>query len=380
MNPRTRAQAVITYFAICIAGIACSTPAGEPLRIDPSAWHLERTWKSAHEKGGARYHFYSGQFRLINSCQQKLENLRVAIRILDPGGKLIKSTPQIFCGSLEPGKSVKRGFSMDRAVQFSELVLRASFTVDDQEKTIEFSATDGRCPQLIQVDTTGTVNELRVLSHEIEQKILGKRTSKPVLVIRVRNLSSVPASRPTARLVFQVDKSAKAKKKRRRHRKSRKKRKDTVKPANTFEIILDQGEIAPGETKAFRKKLPRLPQYNGYSVSISAVWPEIVTEESTPATSFRETRGEGDKLMLGELQATARGEQTILTVMVTNNGDAIEAGKLRMCFILKDADDKEVSRVEHVCKEEFPKGKTVKITLPPQKLPVYSSYEVAVEF
>lgn len=369
-----------------------ATATAADVDIGKDEWKLERTWKSAHEgDGGARYHFYSGEFAVINTSGSDLAKIEAKITLLDPNGAKINATDWISCGDLAAGKRVTRKYSLDRAVQFGELVLNVRYEKGGESKTVNFSSPDGSPPVCSEV--TEGVNEVRVISYELDAPTLGDDKGKKYLIVRVRNLSASPANKVTAKVEFDTSKSAK-KNSDKSSKKSKKSKSDDAEPAaeavssgkNTkvYEILLSEDPLAPGETKSFRKQLKALPEYNGFTVKLSAEWPDKIIETTAPAASgptYNEIDGDGGKIKYGNFKSEKATDGTYtLSLVIVNNGNDLPADRFKLEFFFKDKDNQEIFKLSRVCAEALPQGQTMTVTIPGQKLPAYVSYEIAVSY
>ncbi len=353
-------------------------------------WKLERIWKSAAD--GGKYHFYDGNLGLRNLTDKRLENLYAEITLLDPQGKQINEKTKIFVGIVLPKETAQRKFEIKPAVQFSELVMKVKYAIEGAEKTVEFTSADGTQPQAMNVGPG--ILELRVLSHEIEQTILGDKTGVATLVVRVRNLARIPAGQPKARLDFVVDATKYKVEKKAPDTKSKKKKskkkaeaeeKTPPPPAKTaiisHEFVLDEGEVPGGETKLYKVKLgKKIPEYLNYSLTVSANWPDLEVVQPAQNGAVK-TEGEGDKISLGDLAISDQPDGTCaLEFPITNTGAPLEANTLIVTFVFFDKAEKEIKKIEHKCAEAFPTGATVKVKIAGQKLPAYESYRFGLKF
>jgi len=351
-------------------------PAADDLELVAEKWQLNRIRKSAHEK---RDHFYDGILALRNRGKAKLELVRAQVAILDVRGNSIQNSGWIDFGDLPPGLTQEKRFVIPCAVDGAEVLVKVCYRQNGNERTAEFSSARGGPPTLLEASGNETA-ELRLLGYEFEQPGIGKgRSSEAVLTIRVRNLASVAARRPTARLEFflsSIGDAAKSsgKKAPTAHQKEASPQARNVK---IIEVLLDENEIPPGATRVFAKKIKGVPEYAGMNIVVSAEWPATPAAEENAATTC-EAGGE-IKVENLKIESAADGSST-LRLTIVNHGEAIGANKLKVGISFLNDKNETVAKVEHVCAEDFPAGKTVEVVIAGQKIPPHSSYDVVLEF
>jgi hypothetical protein len=352
-------------------------------------WTINRIWKTA--KDG--YHFYEGTLPFKNISNTDITGLKALITILDPNGDRINDSGWIEFGDFQSGKTLAKPYKIMKAVQYSELVVKAVFAVNGEEKTLSFSATPGQKPTIVQVKDNG-VMEVRVLSHEIERTIIGKKQDKlSTLTVRLRNLSNVSAGKPTAKIEFKVPTvineekdSKKGKKSKRKSKKEKTAEEDgkNAKPAAkaktvTMSVVLSDEELKGGETKTYIKKIDA-PENVGYSLGVSVDWPQVEVQNTVTGTTA-EVTGDGATIIPGKLDIIKQEDGTAtLTQSVTNYGDDIAAGELFVVLHFRDKKNKEVHKVKIANAEAIKKGGTSDLIAIGEKLPAYSAYEIELMF
>ncbi len=349
----------------------------DDLELIAERWQLNMVRKSAHEN---RDHFYDGLLPLRNRSKEKLENVQAQIEILDARGSSIQNSGWVDFGDLAPGQMQEKRFVILRAVAGAEVLVKVRYRQGGNERTAEFSSARGGPPTPLAVETAETA-ELRLLGYEFEQPGIGKgRSSEGVLVIRVRNLAPVPARKPTARLEFLLRDAAVISKASGQKTATGAKKEQLPQARNSkiVEILLDDKEIPPGVTKVFEKKVKGVPEYAGMNIILTAEWPAAL---ETPVSETSKSEGEGDKLRVASLKIEPATDGTsTLRLAIVNQGEAVEANRLKVTIAFLDDKNGPLAKVQHVCAEEFPAGKTVEVAIPGQKIPPHASYDVAIEF
>jgi len=371
-------------FLLCSLLVCAASAAAEGPDLVPDAWALNRIWKSV--EAGGKYHFYDGALGLKNPGATPLERLSALVSIFDAQGTKIQESPAIDFGTLAPGAAATRKFVIEHAIVGAETRITVSWEGAGGKGTREFSAADGKIPQPLDLDRSGTVMELRLLGYELQRPGVGAaKGNTAVLEIRVRNLAAVPARKPMAKLEFQLAKGAKKPP----VRKPPAKKGAPPPPADpnvkVIEVVLSEGEIPAGGTAVFSPKIAGIPEHEGVSLTLTADWPAAATEsaaatQATPAGT-PVTEGDGNQLSVGAAKGAKNADgSTVLSMPVVNRGPAIDAGKLRLTLTLRDGKGTELKKLVHLCPEAFPEGATVEVKLPAQKLPAYENCDIEIEF
>ena len=357
------------------AWLFAAVSAGDARLEVTKEWSIARTWKDAR-KG---YHFYSGTLPFRNTGKKEIRGLRAEMEIIDAKGKVINRSKSISFGTVGPGKVAKKSFRIDKAVQYSELLIQTEFTVGGAPKRLTFSARPQTRPvPLLGVDDS--VMEVQVLADEIDRTILGKRKDKySRLTVRLRNRAAVPARQPTAVISFKLTK---------KYRSSTKKSKktppkkaefgklevDKSRKTATMRVLLDEGAMKPGETKTYTKEI-RAPEYLEYKMKVSATWPQEETEVVTESF-VEEVGGGGGQVQIGAVSVSREetGKKTV-EVTIKNTGSPIPAKALILSFTFFAKGGKKVARFDHTCSEEMTQGQSLKLKIPGQTIPAYQGYE-----
>jgi hypothetical protein len=287
------------------------------------------------------------------------------------------------------------------------LIVTVKYKVGGEKKEETFSTTGGDKPSSTAIEAG--IQEVRVLSEDIEEPFSGEGLA--TLTLRLRNLSTGVAMKPTAKVEFKLDsrESSSTSKKTSSHRKSTKKKstgprkpfgkkKSTKKSTKklkaskgvtinkpkdgrqVIEFKLDEGEMKSGETKIYTKHF-LAPKYLGYGITVGADWPLVDETEVVYEEGAGELTGDGGEVQLGALKAENMDNGTVtLTLPVTNNGPEIGAKQLKVGLFFINAAGKEVKQINYTCLESFPKGKTVNVKITGQKVPAYERYEMSMEF
>ncbi|MCX7935804.1 MAG: hypothetical protein N3A66_11175, partial [Planctomycetota bacterium] len=350
--------------------------AAESLELVAEKWQLNMVRKSAHEN---RDHFYDGLLPLRNRGAEKLENVRALVEILDARGNSIQNSGWVDFGDLAPGQTQEKRFVILRAVAGAEVLVKVQYRQGGQERRLEFSSARGGPPTLLGGESADTA-ELRLLGYEFEQPGIGKgRSSEGVLVIRVRNLAAAPARNPTARLEFLLS-GGKGAAKASPPKTASGSKQEAAAPAKNvkvIEVLLDDKEIPPGATRVFEKKVKGVPEYAGMNIILTAEWP---ADLATPPAAATPNEGDG-KIKVASLKIEPAADGTAaLRLTIVNQGDAIAANRLKLTIAFLNDQNQTLAKVQHICAEEFPSGKTVEVVIAGQKIPPHAAYDVAIEF
>ncbi len=332
-------------------------------------YELARIWKTVKKA-----HFIQGKLPLKNVGSETLANVEAVVIILDPAGKRIDESKRLRFGSLAPGKTEAKPFVIEKGVQFSELQVLITFRVDGKDVKEEFTSPDFTKPTPLVIDTAEGAHGVRLLSHEIDAPVRG---GTPTLTCRVRNIGGLAAKRPTVTITFKLpEKSGRAS--------GRKPRKKTKKDGNaagrteTMAVVLEEGEIPPGETKVYEKiKLKKAPEFVGYAIALSADFPEV----GGASLTLDGYEGGDETIRIHDMKTTATKDgNAVIAFKVTNKEADLPPGSFTVLFWLYDKAGKEVAHFKHAVQEALPKDKSVAVTMRARALPAYAAYEIGFEF
>lgn len=363
----------LLFWTILALSAAEATPcAAEDAAFEiDEAWSFTRTWKDARKN---KAHFYSGSLPLRNVSGTTAKDVDARLKILDVSGKEIAESKRISFGTIAKDRLVKRDYEIQPAVEFAELVVTVSYRVDGKKNKLRFSSSNGDRPAPLLAASEGSPLEVRVLAHEVERAVVGRKKDKrSTATIRLRNMAAVPARQPTAQIVFDLN---------RRTRLPRGADPDVYQLSDnrrqlTVTLVLDEGELAPGESKSYSEKID-VPEYGSYSLSVKADWPKPAARVEK-RVEITQTGSGG--LTLGALSLIEQGRDTVtISLPVTNAGADIAADRLRLTIVFADKNGREVAKLTHTHPGAIRTGKTVNVIIPEARLPEYAGYRIAYEF
>ncbi|MBN2714151.1 MAG: hypothetical protein JXR97_17160, partial [Planctomycetes bacterium] len=193
---------LICFFAVCVLLPGYAKAENEKALVEITKdWSFTRTWKSAQKN---KYHFYEGVLPLKNLGEFSLYNLSARLSILDSNGKLISKSDVVEFGDVKPGSVAKKKFIIEKAVQFSEVKVEINYEYETKTYSFEFSTPKAEVPPaLLAKGGQEGLLELRILAEDIDRTILGKKQDKySTLTMRIRNMATVAASKPTVIITF----------------------------------------------------------------------------------------------------------------------------------------------------------------------------------
>lgn len=373
--------------------------AGEADLHTGNGWAFTRIWKSA-KKG--KYHFYEGKLPLRNASGQDLSDVRAQVSIWDVSGVKINSSKWVKYGRIRAGKTLNKPFLIERAVQFSELKVVVRYKKGGKDGEVTLTTNNGNVAPEPMVAGGGDTLEVRILGESIDKAVQGSKTERyATMQVRVRNMANVPAINPTVKITFKLAKGEPAKstkKKSTRTTRSARRKKSSKKTSKKEEppkdvpvavvsgdtavmtVVLEKGELKPGQTKTYSRQIDA-PEFLGYSMALSAEWPETETVTEEVITTGGETTGDGGQVVLGQLkQEAGEGGKSTLIIPVQNNGPEIAANQLKIELYFMNKAGKEIAKISAAYDKVLPKGAKAEVRIPDQDVPDYHAYEVGMSF